>query len=234
MKDFRGTVLAAAKNQLAPDLRMAWIFEVEVPTSPPTRFRLTSNADAIQRGVNTTTGEPLVWSPYPIAVGNLTENAKGDLKGCTVNIGNATQELLEELEAYGGLVDQPAVIRLVPADGPYEPSAERRYDGLVTGVTLKQNVLVVTIGQPNLQKRQFPTHRFLADHCGVRQFGGVRCGYSIPAGATNAVGGGFDFCPMTLAGCEERGDDEEARGLARQHPRRFDNCPGIKQSGGSK
>lgn len=234
MKDFRGTVLAAAKNQLAPNLRVAWLLEVEVPTTPATRFRLTSNADAIQRGVNTSSGEPLIWSPFPLAIGTFTENAKGDLKGTRVNIGNASLEMLEELEAYEGLIGQPAVVRLVPATGPYEPSAERRYDGVITHVLVKQGVISATIGQPNVTKRQFPTHRFLADHCGVNQFGGVRCGYSIPAGATNVVGGGFNFCPMTLKGCTERGDDEVARSLPRLHPLRFDNCPGIRQTGARK
>lgn len=229
MTDFRNTFLSAAKNQAALEVPVCWLIDIEAPTSPRTRFRLTTNSKRVPRGVNPATGAQLYWDPFPLALGNLSQNTKGDLRGTTINVGNATLEMVELLEELGGLVGSQAIVRLVPAEGPYEPNAERRFDGVIVSTLVRQDVISLTVGSGNVTKKQSPMHRFLADHCGVERFGDARCGYSIISGATNTIGGGFDFCPETLLGCTERGLDEAARGLPNNHPKRFDGCPGCRQ-----
>lgn len=229
MTDFRGTFLSAAKNQAACEVPLCWTIDIAVPSSPRTRFRLTTYSKRVSRGVNTVSGAPLVWDPYPIALGNLSQNTKGDLRGTTINVGGATREMLELLELYRGLVGEEAIVRLVPAEGPYEPGAERRFDGIITNTVVRQDMITFQVGAANITKLPNPMRRFLADHCGVDRFGGPACGYSIPAGATNTIGGGFDFCPFTLLGCDERGQDEAARGVPVLHPLRYDAVPGARQ-----
>lgn len=229
MTDFRGTILSAAKNQAALQVPVAWIIDIAAPTSPRTRFRLTTYSKRVAREINPATGAQLYWDPFPLALGNFSQNTKGDLRGTTINIGNATQEMIALLDEYEGLVGMEAIARLVPAEPPYEPNAEKRFDGIVTRAKVRQDVITLTIGSGNVTKKPNPMHRFLADHCGVDRFGDERCGYSIISGATNTIGGGFDFCPQTLLGCTERGLDEAARGLPNNHPLRFDGCPGARQ-----
>lgn len=233
MKDFSSSVLAAAKNELAQENPIIWLVEAQVPTSPPTRFRFTNYSVYVPRGINPDTGLPIVYSPFPVAHGDLLQNNKGDLKGTTINVGNVTLELMEELEAYNGVTGQPIIIRSVPLNALGDPAAERRFDGVVMHVLIKQDVAVFSIGQANITQAPFPGRRVIADHCGVRQFGDAECGYLIPAGATNIIGGGFSVCTRSLSGtggCNDHGLDEVARGLTKKHPLRFDAYPGTKQA----
>lgn len=230
MKDFSATVFATASKQLAVSQPFIWLVEVEVPTDPATRYRLTNYNETVQRGTNSD-GDPVEFSPYPIAFGNLRATNAADLESITINVANVALELMENLEAYDGLVGQPVALRLVNLEGLADENAELRFDGQVTGVVVNERVATFTVGCPNLTKSLFPRNRYVAHHCQWR-FGSPECGYIIPAVPGETVGTGFSTCGRTLAQCEERGDDEDARGLTIQHPERFGGYPGIRQAAG--
>lgn len=229
MRDFRGTLLSAGKNKLAQDDSFVWLFEVQVPTEPPTRMRITNFQDQVSRGKNSN-GDDIIYYPVPALGGDFVDTQKGDLSSLTLTVSNATLEIMEYLELYDGLKGQPVTIRVTSRQSVLEPNADLRYDGIVTGCSVDDEVVSFNIGAPNLTATDFPRHRYSASHCRWR-FGSVECGYVIPAGADDTVGGGFTTCPMlSLANCEERGDDEVARGFVRQHPKRFGGFKGTQRA----
>lgn len=230
-RSFLGTVLAAHKNQLVIEGPMRWLIEVQVPSDPPQRIRVTNCETDVSRGVNSL-GQPILYKSFPVAHDEFRENQKGDLNNFTINVANITREFMEILELYDGLRDQPCIIRLVHQDTVTDPGAEIRIDATVLSTTVKDSVAIFTIGAVNVLKKNFPKNRYVADHCQVPKYGGLECGYLIPASPTEAVGGGFSTCPRTQAGCLQRGDDEVARGLPRKHPERYGGYPGVRLGAG--
>jgi lambda family phage minor tail protein L len=226
VKDLSATVIAAAKNQLEQTQPFIWLASVEVPTDPPTRYRLTSNPDAIQRGQNSS-GAPLTYSPFPIAFGEFRSSSKGDLSPLTLNVGNVTLEMMAVLNQYGGLVGQDVTLRLVHVQGLDDPNAEIQWGGRISGCSVDDQVASFSIGAVNLQKAPFPSNRYVANHCQWR-FGGAECGYVIPTSPGGTIGTGFGSCGRTLSECDKRGLDEAARGIISRHPLRFGGFPGIQ------
>lgn len=225
MKDFSATIIAAAKAQLESSQPLIWLVSVEVPTNPPTRYRLTSYPEAVARG-QSSAGADLTYSPFPLAFGDFRQSGKGDLSPLTINVANVTAEMMDVLQAHAGLVGQEAVIRLVSVQALADPNAEISYRGRIASCSVDDQVASFTLGAVNLQKRGFPSNRYVANHCQFR-FGGLECGYVVPGSPGETVGTGFSTCPRTLTACGDRGLDELARGLASVHPLRFGGFPGI-------
>lgn len=230
MKDFRTTVIETAYAQLEQSAGYIWLLEVRVPSTPAYRFRLTNYSQQVARGTDSG-GNPIIWSPFPIAFGEMREQKRGNLDEITINVANVTRELMTYLEQYDGLSDQPVAIRLVHSQGLSDPAGERRFDGKVVRCRVTSEVASFVVSASNLSKRLFPRSRLLAFDCIHKTrggFGGAGCGYIIPVGATNEVGGGFDFCGGSFEDCCERGDDEAARALDVEHPLRYGACPGLR------
>jgi len=205
---------ADARAIEAPD-GLVWLVEVEVPSDPLTRFRITSDNEPVYYG-ESTEGVGNVYYPYPVQVGQILRQKKGDLPQISVSVSNARRILPEYLELYDGLVGQPAIIRLVSLGelGNYE--AALRYDGEVTGTEATVEQVNFVIGSFNPKGTMFPRERFTGEHCPYAKFGGPECGYPIDNPSAS-----FTTCPRTYAACDERGDDEDTMGVDRQHPDRF-------------
>lgn len=202
--------------------------EVEVPTVPPTRFRFTNYDKNVTRGLNAD-GDPIIYYSYPSAPGEFRETQKGDLQNLTVNIANVTLELMTYLEQHDGLEGQPCSIRLTSVSALSDPNADMLWNGEVVRCSVDNTVVSFSVGSPNLTQRDFPRNRYNATGCRSLPLGTAECGYVIPLSPTESVGGGFSSCGGTRANCQERGDDEEARGLTRQHPRRWGAFPGTQR-----
>jgi len=226
MRDLRNTILETATKQLAGTLPYAWLFEVRIPSDPPQRIRLTSYMQPITRGTDSD-GNPLVYLPYPIAIGDMTDQVHANLSDVTINVANVTREFMDEVDKYEGLAGEPIVIRFINTAGASDPNAEVRYDARVVRCHVTDSVATFSVSATNLAKSLFPKNRFMARDC-IWRFGGTDCGYVIPDSPGETVGTGFSFCGRELEDCEERGADEAARGLLSQHPLRFGGCPGMK------
>lgn len=193
----------------------AWLAEVEVPTDPLTRLRITSNNEQVDFGASLE-GEPVGYVPWPMTIGKITRTKKGDLPQLTLAVSNAKRVLPSYLELYDGLVGQPAVVQLVSLGELGNASATLRFDGEVMGTEVSVEQVTFTIGSLNLKGMTFPAQRFVAEHCRFR-FGGAKCGYNV-----NDPLATFTTCPRSYQACVERGDDEEDVMLVtRQHPERF-------------
>lgn len=226
MRDFVATTLDSEKNRLAQPDPLIWLIEVEVPTVPPTRFRITNYNDTVSFG-STSLGVGLQYSPFPALHGEISQSGKGDLRDFQVSVGNVTLELMSAIDSYAGLIGQSVVLKLVSSVALNDPNAVMRHDGKISACSVDFEKATFTIGATNLTKANFPKNRYVANHCRWR-YGGSECGYIIPASPTNVIGGGFSSCGRTLAECDIRGLDEAARAVTVQHPLRFGGFPGTR------
>lgn len=219
------TPLKGRQTNLHEDKPWVWLYEFEVPTSPATRYRFAAHPTPIDFGL-TSAGAAITYLPFPISHGGFRTSRDGDLPTFQVQIGNPTREVSDALEAHSGLSGQPVVVRLVNLNQLNDPNAQIRIDAQVVKAKATVERVTIELAVSSLLRIQFPKYRYVRDHCRW-MFGGPECGYAIPAGATNTVGGGFDNCPRTLVACGVRGDDESARSLTVRHPERYGGWPGI-------
>jgi lambda family phage minor tail protein L len=217
--------LQPRRSAIEGDRAWVWLFEVEVPTSPATRYRVTSHTTSIIFGSNSA-GEDIEYFPFPMQVGTMDQNKDGDLPEIQVAVSNVTREIGAAIETYDGLQGQPVVIRLVNMAHLVDFNDQIPTNARVRSAKVTGDVVAFTLSPYNLMQERVPRYRFLRDHCPYL-FGGDRCGYVIPATPGETVGTGFSTCPKTRPACEERGDDEVARALARLHPERFGGWIGL-------
>lgn len=218
------------RNMLRDGEPWIWLFEVEIPSSPKTRLRLARYTDPVSFGVDST-GAAIVYSPFGIAIGERRETVDGDIPTLAVEVANPSREIGLAIDQYDGLVGAPVVIRIVHASdlANFQSQIEERAEVRRARVTGDRCTFVLAAYA--LYRRPFPAWRYLAFNCRW-QFGGPECGYAIPASPGGTVGTGFATCGRTFTACDERGDDEVARSLTRQHPKRFGGFPGMRRQAG--
>lgn len=220
------SVLQAHQQQLRDEDPWIWLYEFEIPTDPPTRYRLTNYTESVSFGTNPNTTEAIVYSPFPIDHGEIDFSRRGDLPSITVRVANVTREVSETIEENNGLLGQPAVVRLINAANLTDTAAQVRFDARIVRVRMSPEVAALELATVNLRDVRIPRRRYLSSHCPF-QFGDDECNYVILPSVSNSIGGGFDFCPKNLVACVERGDDEVARGLPRTHALRFGGQIGV-------
>jgi phage-related protein len=219
-------VLTQRSRQLADEYPFVWLYEVEVPTSPPTRYRLT-NYDKEIAFDTTTLGAPLVYTPFPCVQTPVTKNAEGDLPQIQLQVGNDSLVLREILEEHDGLVGQPVVIKLLHLLERENPSSALRFDGQIVACKVAQDRTTWNISALSLAQATLPGQRYIRGHCRFR-YGDERCGYDL----TNAsLSGPYPTCDKTLSACEARGVLQQSLGLPVRHPGRFGGWPGIPRQG---
>ena len=193
--------LMAGKNLLASSEEWLWLYEVEVPTSPPTTYRLVrSTALVVFRGHR--------YYPFPIGHGVSQEGSSGNLPSTSLTVSNVTREVMGVLETHGGLVGQTARIicttRSVAEAGIDGAMSEARYK--IMSTTATESTVSMSLSDTPLYDTQ--------------------CGYVVPEVNGNFVA----TCDKTLSGpkgCEMHGASETAAGLTAVHPERFGGFPGI-------
>lgn len=211
-------------RQLQDEYPWLWLYEVEVPTDPPTRYRLTNFNAEVEHGVGSD-GEPLVYSPVPIVHGGFTESGDGDLPRVQVQLAHEGLWVRRVIEDYDGLVGQPVVIRLVHALDLGDPSASMRFDGQIVSVKVTAERIAWDVSALSVQQAIFPGRRYQRLHCRHR-YGSPECGFDLTNTTLEAA---HPSCTKTLIACEERGDTEESvlGASFRKHPQRFGGWPGI-------
>lgn len=209
-------------RELEASAGFVWLAEVEVPSSPVARIRITSNTDEITFG-QSLAGDDNVYSPYPMKVGRITRQNKGDLPQFQVAVARSGV-LAEYLHEYDGLNGQEAIVQLVSLGELANYEASLRFQGVVVGNEISDKQISFSIGSLNLTDLPFPRERYTEYTCRyAKDFGGARCGYDL----TN-VNATYTSCDGSYEACQARGDDEENNmGVERQHPNRFGAFRGM-------
>jgi lambda family phage minor tail protein L len=217
--------LIEASGKLRDTSPWVWLLEVEIPTSPPTRYRFAANPDAIVFAGQT-------YSPFPFAVGEIRTTAEGDIPTMDVTVDNAAPVIGFAVEEYAGLTGQPVRVMIVNAADLTNPSSSIVEEAEIQSASVSASAVTFTLAAYSLYRLIIPAHRYVARGCRW-VYGSAECGYELVTGATNAVGGGFSFCRKSLAQCRQRGEDELARAVTVLHPKRFGGAPGIPRQGGT-
>jgi len=210
--------LAPFKNALATGSRLVWLYEIEVPTDPPTRYRFCNQMEAVTFRDNE-------YSPFPITHANMKEGADGNLPTLALSVSNVSREIGGTLEAYNGLIGQRVKIMLVlmPENqdmAPQDPlKAILEWDFKITSMAATAEGASAQLGDISLYEVFMPAARISKRYCRF-QYKGSGCGY---VGLLPSCDKGLDG----PNGCEAHSDD----GL---HPQRFGGFPGvpIKKTGG--
>tara|TARA_R110002110_G_scaffold171854_3_gene374495 strand:- start:628 stop:1302 length:675 start_codon:yes stop_codon:yes gene_type:complete len=210
--------LAGFKNALATGSRFVWLYEIEVPTSTPTRYRLCAQTEEVTFDGN-------IYSPFPITHGTMQEGADGDLPTLNLTVSNISREIAGTLETYNGLIRQPVKIMLVLMTNSYDttPSSSQailEWDFKITAMSINDEAASATLGDISLYEVNVPKNKIAKRYCRF-QYRDAQCGY----------GGVMPHCDKSLegpAGCKAHGGDSP------DHPNRFGGFPGAptKKSGG--
>lgn len=205
-------------QQLAGVEAFLWLYEVEVPTSPQTRYRFVGrHPTSVQYRGNT-------YYPAPISHEAAGDDTEGNLPEATISIGNATRELMETLETYSGLVGQPVRILLVHRSQLLSGEAIIEQDFTIADVSADENAVSARLALYNAYRTRFPSRRLTRGFCRF-QYRSAECGYAVPI-----ADDGLETCDKSLDGpngCEVHGASEVAAGFAQLHPARFGGAPGI-------
>lgn len=205
------------KNQLESEEPWIWLFEFETPTNE--RYRLTNYTQKVEFGEDAN-GEPLVYYPASIVHGGIDQDSDGGLPTIKVTIATGGAFwLTSEIDTNGGFIDMRAKVIVISSRALDNPSAAVIEEARIVSASMNNEAVQLELSAFNLFRARLP--RFLYSRGRCRWiFGSLECGYNINTGT-------FSTCTYTLEACEERGDDEVAAGLDRQHPARFGGFPGI-------
>ncbi len=211
--------ILAEKNQLATLERFIWLYEIEVPTDPPTMYRLVRAPESVVYKGRT-------YSPFPISHDVIDRDIQGDLPETTLTVSNISREIISTLETYDGLVGQRVKIILAHSLVMGEdavPVGEESFYVMRSAADAKAASLV--LGTTNLHDLKVPKARMMRFHC-RHQYRSAECGYSLDESNANFLA----TCDKTLDGqngCRVHGESYTAAGLTAIHPDRFGGFPGI-------
>lgn len=199
------------------------LYEVEVPTDPPTRLRFikaTPQATTVSFRGNT-------YFPFPVTHASERVDTEGNLQETTLTIANVSREIATRLEEHDGLVGQPVRVILIHetelSAGNGQPSLETDYR--IASVTYNEEAVTARLANHNAYRTNFPALRMMRRTCRWTEFRGEDCGYAVPVAS-----GGLATCDFSLNGpngCEAHGANELANGFDVRHPARIGAFPGI-------
>lgn len=208
------------KNLLATGQRFIWLYEIEVPTDPPTRYRFVRDQTPVDFRDN-------VYSPFPITHSETRSDAKGNLPTITLTVSNVTREIVSVLNTYNGLVGQPARIILTHHLALPTNHSVWEHDYQLRDTTIDEEAVSATLGDVNIYAAKIPNQRMMRFYC-RHQYMDANCGYAVDLGDVNYL----PTCDKSLSGangCNAHGISEVLAGLPELHPERFGGFPGIPE-----
>lgn len=207
------------------------LYEVEVPTDPPTRLRFVKGSPQ----ATTETFRGNAYYPFPVTHASERVDTEGNLQETTLTVANVSREIVTLLEEHGGLVGQPVRIILIHntelVAGNGQPSLETDYR--IASTTYNEDAVTSRLANHNAYRTNFPALRLMRRTCRWTVYRGQECGYAVPVAS-----GGLLTCDFSLSGpngCQVHGANELANGFTVRHPARFGGAPGIpRQPTGGK
>ena len=208
------------KNLLATGQKFGWLYEIEVPTNPPTRYRFVRDQTPV-------TFRGIVYSPFPITHSETRSDAKGNLPTITLTASNVTREIVSVLNTYNGLVGQP--VRIILTHDLALPTSHSvwEHDYQIRDLSINEEAVSATLGDVHIFEAKIPGQTMLRFYC-RHQYMDAHCGYAVGSGDANYL----STCDKSLSGangCRVHGVSEGLAGLPNLHPERFGGFPGIPE-----
>jgi phage-related protein len=170
---------------------------------------------------------PVTFYPFPFSMGEIEADQEGNLPSIDLQVDNTSRVLMSTLHDAGGFEGNRASLVLTHASAiaspPYPNEQALAFRFRIAQAVASNSAIALKLESPQFFTQGIPRDRFVSKRCRWL-FGSRECGYPITPFAA------FTTCEKTIAACIARGDDEVARLLPRQHPKRFGGFPGIPQS----
>ena len=214
------TIASIEKNLLATKQRWIWLYEIEVPTTPPKRYRFVRDSAQVTFRGN-------IYYPFPIAHNETKQDDKGNLPRVTLSVSNVSREIVDNLNSYGGMVGQPVRIILTHELALATNSTVIEHDFKIVNSSINEDSVTATLGDINLYEAKLPQQKMMRFYC-RHQYQDGGCGYNVATGDANYLAS----CDKSLNGangCRVHGESEAAAGVQVLHPERFGGFPGIPE-----
>lgn len=212
------TIFFREKNLLATGERWIWLYEIEVPTDPVTRYRFVRDPEQVTFRKN-------IYYPFPISHNAVSEDIEGNLPTVGLTVSNVSREVISTLESYSGLVGQPARIILTHELALTSGSSIAEHDFKILSTHVDVSSVSAQLGDVSLYETTIPGTRMIKHYC-RHQYRGGACGYSVDISDDDYLAS----CDKTFDGpngCEAHGTSETDAGVPVIHPERFGGFPGI-------
>ena len=166
--DTLDAALVLEQNKIASS--GAWIWLINIVTSPTTQYRLANNNYEVEWNSGT-------YLPASFTIDDVSFSTSGKFPEFQLRLGNvAISGLRQSLRTSSGLVGQTIQIRVVHSAhlDLDTPAIDETAEILSTEVTAE--AVVFTLGIPSLLSRRFPRDRYVPGFCRHR-FAGALCQY---------------------------------------------------------
>lgn len=203
--------VSASKNDVQSADPLVFLYEFEIPTTPPSRLRLAGHDDEVEWLGNTYKRAPMMHS-------ELVEDTEGNLPTLQVTVPNVSREVSAIMASYGGLADQPVRITLVSLDDLATGQPIKSIDVTVADGTLSVDSATLRLQVFNPRRAVLPGGRVARQGCWYK-FKGKRCGFALSEADTGAIT--CDHSYDGENGCTAKGALYVAAGLEAIHPQRF-------------
>jgi lambda family phage minor tail protein L len=164
----------------------------------------------------------VTYYPFPISRGPIEWDSQASIPKTRVELANARRDFAHYLEQGHGFVDRQVTWRLVHTSFLASATDRMPMSWIVSEARINDAVIQLDLEARGFQNLRLPRERFLRDRCGWR-FRSEECGYEPDA----ALGANYRDCAKSVEDCEDRGDDEVARGLPRLHPLQYGGFPAV-------
>lgn len=189
-------------NLISQESPWIWLFEVEVPTNPITRYRFCAYRKQIEFGFDSS-GNALTYYPAPVSHLGVELDANGDLPEFTLIVQDAEREVAQVVEQYDGLEGQPIEMIRIHINDLANPQAGERFAAVIQSANVQNERIAFLVSSFNIANYQVPSERYTEGFCRyVSAYGGARCGVSAADFAANPTCGG------TLADCKIRNNSQ--------------------------
>lgn len=209
------------KNLLATGQKFLWLYEIEVPTDPPTRYRFVRDQTPVTYRGN-------LYSPFPISHGKTRSDTKGNLPTVSLTISSVSRELVSYLNEYNGMVAQPVRLILTHELAIATGVPVWQQDYQIMNSTVSEEAVQAVLGEVYISSAKVPAQRMMRFYC-RHQYQDAMCGYAVDPSHIKYL----STCDKSLDGidgCRVHGVSESSAGLPALHPKRFGGFPGIPEN----
>lgn len=138
-----------------------WLVDIQVPSDPIQRFRLTSHDEPVEFG-ESPDGDTLVYSPAPIAFDGIPESADGSLPSLSITLQDVLGIAATVVDQHDGLVGQPVVIQVISSAHIGLGAPAQRLDAQVSSATVTDDGprVALSISAKNVYQTAFPSRTY--------------------------------------------------------------------------
>jgi phage-related protein len=203
--------VSASKNAVQSSDPLVFLYDISIPSTPPSRLRLVAADEEVEWRGNT-------YLRAPMAITEIVEDSEGNLPSVKLSIPNLSREVGAIMKSYSGLAGQTAKVLLVSLEDLSSGQPVREIDFTVADGTLTVNTAQLRLQIFSPRKATVPGGKIARQGCWYK-FKGKRCGFALTEADTGAI-----TCDHTYDGangCTAKGALYVAEGLVAIHPMRF-------------